>query len=122
MKESKKAVAYLPFVDQDVDFGTMHEAYQFLMKVYVDDAIERKQKLLKARSKLAAINAFKVTPKKEEEKVQYYIEYRSACCITLHREESQNFIQNLLLSRNIVAQYCYAFVLPIMSGNISYFK
>lgn len=49
LKEEKK---YEP--RKDVDLPTMHEAYQFLRKTFVDDVVERKAKLAKARVALAA--------------------------------------------------------------------
>jgi hypothetical protein len=57
-KQPKKNLTYQPHVDRDADLATMHEAYQFLVKVYVDDAIERKKKLSKAMLTTSAISAF----------------------------------------------------------------
>ena len=42
---------YQPYVDDTADLNTIHEAYQFMMKTYVDDILEQKskqQKLIQA--------------------------------------------------------------------------
>ena len=52
---------YKPYVDDSADLNTIHEAYQYLMKTYVDDVLEQKSK----KQKLAqALNILSIKPAK----------------------------------------------------------
>ena len=60
MKASSKAGndEYSPFIDETADLPTIHEAYQYLVKVYVEDTIELKKRNKRAAMKAGAISAF----------------------------------------------------------------
>jgi len=67
MKASSKVgnqEEYAPFINEEADLPTIHEAYQYLNKVYVNDIIELKKKRKAAGLKMDALCAFGgMTPK-----------------------------------------------------------
>ena len=60
IKISKKAKKsnkdYHPYVDDSADLNTIHEAYQYLMKTYVDDVLELKTKHQRLTQALEILN------------------------------------------------------------------
>lgn len=61
-RTTKKKMTYEPHVDHDADLPTMHEAYQFLTKNYVDDISAKK--ITKVKMGTSAIKAMGGTRRK----------------------------------------------------------
>ena len=50
--------AYTPYINEEADLPTIHEAYQYLVKTYVENVILRKTQKKNVMKKSKAINAF----------------------------------------------------------------
>ena len=59
MKASSKVgqEEYTPFINETADLPTIHEAYQYLVKVYIEDVNEMRKKRKKMAMKTGAIRA-----------------------------------------------------------------
>ena len=55
---TKSKDAYTPYINEEADLPTIHEAYQYLVKTYVENVILRKEKKKNVMKKSKAINAF----------------------------------------------------------------
>ena len=56
---------YLPYINEFADPPTIHEAYQYLIKVYIDNIIELRKKMRSTGLKLGAMTALRkksITP------------------------------------------------------------
>lgn len=60
MKASSKVgnEEYTPFIDETADLPTIHEAYQYLVKVYVENPVELKKKRKMGALKSGAVSGF----------------------------------------------------------------
>lgn len=60
---TKGKEAYTPYINEEADLPTIHEAYQYLVKTYIENVIIRKQRKSSVMKKSRAVNAFIKSPK-----------------------------------------------------------
>ena len=59
---TKGKEGYTPYINEEADLPTIHEAYQFLVKTYIENVLIRKQRKSSVMKKSRAVNAFIKSP------------------------------------------------------------
>merc|ERR1711894_613513 len=59
---TKGKEGYTPYINEEADLPTIHEAYQYLVKTYVENVLIRKQRKTSVMKKSRAVNAFMKSP------------------------------------------------------------